>query len=129
MQATVYGDGPHATLGHLQRQELGAGGEPKIEEIKGEDKDVNFKMNYVPARKHAGQDALSRNPVCRDGLMGDMHTKEARLAVLAGIKVSEDAIEEEDPSVEMVGGMLSCYVCLMLASHTGVKETPRGGFS
>ena len=98
----------------------------------------------------AGPDALSRNPVCRNGLMGDMHTKEARLAVLAGIKVSEDAIEEEDPAVEMVGGRLSCYVCLMFASHrvvvevvlgegatggndrpshTGVKETPRGGFS
>ena len=48
----------------------------------------DFKMIHVPARKHAGPDALSRNPVCRDGLMGDMNTKEARLAVLAGIRVS-----------------------------------------
>ena len=70
----------------------------------------------------AGPDALSRNPVCRNGLMGDMHTKEARLAVLAGIRVSDDAIEEEDPAVEMVGGRLSCYVCLMFASHRVVVE-------
>ena len=56
-------------------------------------------MIHVPARKHAGLDALSRNPVCRDGLMEDMNTKEARLAVLASIRVSEDAIEEEDPVV------------------------------
>ena len=55
-------------------------------------------MIHVPARKHAGLDAVSRNPVCRD-MMEDMNTKEARLAVLASIRVSEDAIEEEDPVV------------------------------
>ena len=37
--------------------------------------------------------------MCRDRLMGGMNTKEVRLAVLAGIRVSEDAIEEEDPVV------------------------------
>ena len=79
-------------------------------------------MIHVPARKHAGPDAWSRNPVCRDGLMGDMNTKEARLAVLAGIRVSEDAIEEEDPVVEMAGDKLSCYVCPMIASHGVVVE-------
>ena len=55
----------------------------------------------------------------RDGLMGDMNTKEA---VLAGIRVSEDAIEEEDPAMEMVKGKLNCYVCPMLASHGVVVE-------
>ena len=49
--------------------------------------------------------------------MGDMNTNEARLAVMAGIRVSEDAIEEEDPVVEMAGDKLSCYVCPMIASH------------
>ena len=65
----------------------------------------DFKMIHVPARKHTGPDALSRNPVCREGLMGDMNTKVARLAIFAGIMISDD---EEDPAVELVGDKLSC---------------------
>ena len=87
---------------------------PRLRILK--EKTKMFKMIHVPARKHAGPDASSRNPVCREGLMGDMNTKEARLAVLAGIRVSEDAIEEKDPAVEMVGEKLSCYVCPLLST-------------
>ena len=43
----------------------------------------------------------------RDELMGDMDTKEARLAVLGGIRVFQEAIVEEDLAVEMVGDKLS----------------------
>ena len=120
----------------------------RLRRLKKKTKMIDFKMIHVPARKHAGPDDLSRNPVCRDGPMGSMNTKEVRLAVLAGIRDSEDAIEEEDPVMEIVGDKLSCYVCPMLASHrvvleavtcatrgndrpshAGVEETPVGGFS
>ena len=47
-----------------------------------------FKMIHIPARKHARPDALSRNPVCGEGLMGDMDAKEARLSVLACMRVA-----------------------------------------
>ena len=49
-----------------------------------------------------GQMLLSRNPVCREGLMGEMNTKEAGLAILAGIRVLDAATEEEDPDMEML---------------------------
>ena len=47
----------------------------------------DFKMIHVPAREHAGLDALSRNPVCREGLMGDMDTKKASLAIFAAVDI------------------------------------------
>ena len=74
-------------------------------------------MFQLGSRKHAGPDALSRNLVCREGLMGDMDTKDARLAVLASISISDEGFEEEDPALEMEEDKLSCYVCPMLASH------------
>ena len=49
--------------------------------------------------------------------MVDMNTREARLAVLAGIRVWDEVTEEE-----MVGDKLSSYVCPMLASHRVVVE-------
>ena len=86
--------------------------------LKAKTKVFDFKMNHVQARKHA----LSRNFVRRDGLMGNMNTKEARLAVLAGIRVLVDAIEEDDPALETVGDKLSCYVYHVLARHRMVVE-------
>ena len=82
----------------------------------------DFTMIHVPARKHAGPDALSRNPVCREGLMENMNTKDARLAVLAGIRVADEGIEEEDPAIELVEDKIKCYVCPILASHGIVVE-------
>ena len=97
---------------------------PRLRRLKEKTKMFDFKMIHVPARKHAGPDALSRNPVCGEGLMGDMDAKEARLAVLAGIRIREEVIEEEekDPAVEMAEDKLSCYVCPMLASYGMVVE-------
>ena len=66
---------------------------PRLRKLKEKTKMFEFKMIHVPARKNAGPDALSRNPVSREGLMGEMNTKEARLAVLAGIRVVEEVIE------------------------------------
>ena len=37
-----------------------------------------LKMLHVPAKKHAGPDTLSRNPVCQKGLLEEMDTKQAR---------------------------------------------------
>ena len=82
-------------------------------------------MIHVPARKHAGTYALSRNPVCGEGLMGNMDAKEARLSVLAGIRITEDEVmgaDEIDPAVVMAENKLSCYVCPMLASYGVVVE-------
>ena len=97
---------------------------PRLRRLKEKTKMFDFKMIHVPARKHAGPDALSRNPICREGLMGDMNTKDARLAVLAGIRVLDKTIEKEekDPAVEMAEDKLCCYVCPMLASHGVVVE-------
>ena len=90
---------------------------PRLSRLKEKTKMFDFKMIHVPARKHAGSDALSRTPLCRYGWMGDITPR--RLCwlcyMLAGIRVSEDAIEE-DPAVGIVGDKLSCYVCPMLAS-------------
>ena len=55
---------------------------PRLRRLKEKTKMYDFTMIHVPARKHAGPDALSRNPVCGEGLMGDMDAKEARLSVL-----------------------------------------------
>ena len=79
---------------------------PRLRRLKEKTKIFNFKMIHVPARKHAGPDALSRNPVCGEGLM-------------AGIRIMEDEVieeDEKDPAVEMAEDKLSCYVCLRLAS-------------
>ena len=93
---------------------------PRLRRLKEKTKMFDFKMVHVPARKHAGPDALSRNPVCEEGLMGDMDAKEARLSVLAGIRITEDEVMEEfekDPAMVMAEDKLSCYVCPMLARH------------
>ena len=93
--------------------------------LKEKTKMFDFKMIHVPARKHAGPDALSRNPVCGEGLMGDMDAKEARLCILAGIRITEDEVleaDEMDPAAVMAEDKLNCYVCPMLASHGVVVE-------
>ena len=72
---------------------------PRLRRLKEKTKMFDFKMNYVPGRKHAGPDTLSRNPVCREGLMEDMDTKMARFAVLAGIRIFDEGIEEEKPAL------------------------------
>ena len=97
----------------------------RLRRLKEQTKMFDFKMIHVPARKHAGPDALSRNPVCGEGLMGDMDAKEARLSVLAGIRITEDEVmeaDEIDPAVVMAEDKLSCYVCPMLASYGVVVE-------
>ena len=66
----------------------------------------------------AGPDALSRNLMCREGLMGDMDTKD----VLASIRIQDEGFEEKDPALEMAEDKLSCYVSPMLASHGVVVE-------
>ena len=38
---------------------------PRLRILKMKTKMFDFKMIHVPARNHAGPDALSRNPVCR----------------------------------------------------------------
>ena len=46
--------------------------------------------------------------------MGDMDAKEARLTILAGIRIKEDEIiqaEEKDPAVESAEDKLRYYVC------------------
>ena len=73
-------------------------------------------MFQLGSRKHAGPDALSRNLVCREGLIGDMDTKDARLPVLASIRILDNGFEEEDPALEMAEDKPSCYVCPMLAT-------------
>ena len=83
----------------------------RLRRLKEQTKMFDFKMIHVPARKHAGPDALSRNPVCGEGLMGDMDAKEARLSVLAGIRITEDEVIEADkidPAVVMAEDKLSC---------------------
>ena len=42
MQAAVRGNESEAATGHLRRQEPGAGGEPKVKEVEGEDEDVQL---------------------------------------------------------------------------------------
>ena len=82
---------------------------PRLRRLKEKTKMFDFKMIHVPARKHAGPDALSRNPVCGEGLMGDMDAKEARLCVLAGIRIKEDEVleaDEMDPAVVMAENKL-----------------------
>ena len=57
--------------------------------------------------------------------MGDMDAKEARLTILAGIRITEDEVteaEEKDPAVELAEDKLSCYMCPMLASYGVVVE-------
>ena len=87
---------------------------------------------HVPARKHAGTDALSRNPVSGEALMGDMDAMEVRLSILAGIRIIEDdndndnesrEMDEIDPALTMAEDKLSCYVCPMLASYGVVVAT------
>ena len=98
---------------------------PRLRRLKEKTKMFDFTMIHVPARKHAGPDALSRNPVCGEGLMGNMDAKEARLCVLAGIRITEDEVmgaDEIDPAVVMAEDKLSCYVCPMLASRGVVVE-------
>ena len=56
---------------------------PRLRRLKEKTKMSDFKMIHVPSRNHAGPDALSRNPMCREGLMGDMDTKD----VLASIRI------------------------------------------
>ena len=62
---------------------------PRLRKLKEKTMMYDFKILHVPARKHAGPDALLRNPVCREGLMGDMETKQARQSLLAGLMTSE----------------------------------------
>ena len=86
--------------------------------LKEKTKMFDFKTIHVPARNHAKPDALSRNP------MGDMNTKEARLAVLAGIRVGDEVIEEEDLAMELVGTsqVAMCVPCLPATGHRVVVE-------
>ena len=98
---------------------------PRLRRLKEKTKMFDIKMIHLPATKHAGPDALSRNPVCEEGLMGDMDAKEARLSILSGIRITEDEVMGVDkmvPAVVMAEDKLSCYVCLMLASYGVVVE-------
>ena len=97
---------------------------PRYRRLKEKTKMFEFTMIHVPARKHVGLEPLSRNPVCREGLMGDMGTKEARLIVFAGIRIMNEATEadEKDPAVEVAEDKLSCCVCPMLTNHRVVVE-------
>ena len=56
--------------------------------------------------------------------MGDMGSKKARPAVLAGIRIMDKAMEadEKDPAVEVAEDKLSCYVCPMLTNLGMVVE-------
>ena len=89
---------------------------PRLRKLKGKTMMYDFKMLYVPAKKHAGPDALSRNPVCKEGLMGDMETKKARQSLLAMLMTSEAEGLDEDPAEEQASNKLFSYVCPMVAS-------------
>ena len=105
-------------LGTFGDRDLEQVDNPRLRRLKEKTMMFDFKMIHVPARKHAGPDALSRNPVCKEGLLGDMDTKEARRTVLAAIRIEETSpeMEMEDPAKEEAENKLATYVCPILAS-------------
>ena len=69
-------------------------------------------MVHVPGRKHAGPDAMSRNPVQREGLLEGEDTKSLRTAILAKLRIhdDEDYYLEEDPIQVAAQESLDSYV-------------------
>ena len=117
MQEVIRSVRSQAATGHVWRQEPGVGGEPEVAEAEGENQNVRLHDDSRPSQEHVGPDALSRNLVCGEGLMGNMDAKEARLCVLAGIRITEDKVleaDEMDAAAVMAEDKLNCYVCPIL---------------
>ena len=83
---------------------------PRLRRLKEKTLAFRFTMVHVPGRKHAGPDAMSRNPVEREGFLEGEDTKGLRTAILAGLRIKdeEDCVLEEDPvhvaAQEALGG-------------------------
>ena len=89
---------------------------PRLRKLKEKTMMYDFTMLHVPARKHAGPDALSRNPVCREGLMGDIETKKARQSLLAMLMTREESEIDDDPAEEQAVSRLVSYASPVVAS-------------
>ena len=89
---------------------------PRMRKLKEKTVLFDFKMVYVPARKNAGTDTLSRNPVCREGLMGELDGKQTRQVLLGSIMIDDDGQKmfDEDPAREAAEAKLCNYTCPML---------------
>ena len=93
---------------------------PRLRKLKEKTMMCDVKMLHVPAKKHAGPDALSRNPVCKEGLMGDMETKKARQSLLAMLMATEVEELYKDPAEEEVSSILFSYACPVVV-NVGVR--------
>jgi len=110
---------------------LGVFGEKKLEDINNPRlrklKEVTlayrFTMVHVPGRKHAGPDAMSRNPVQREGLLEGEDTKSLRTAILAKLRIhdDEDYYLEEDPIQVEAQESLDSYVDSDRARILGIQ--------
>ena len=63
---------------------------PRLRKLKENTLAYRFTMVHVPGRKHAGPDAMSRNPVQREGLLEGEDTKSLRTSILAGLRVHDE---------------------------------------
>ena len=86
-------------LGVLGEKRLENIDNPRLRRLKEKTLAYSFTMVHVPGRKHAGPDAMSRNPVEKEGFFEGADTKGLRTAILAGLRVKdvEDHVLEEDP--------------------------------
>ena len=81
-------------------------------------------MVHVPGKKHQGPDAMSRNPAMQEGLMEGTNTKDARQAVLAGLRMVDDDWDDElvgDPANTVAVAGLSSYVAPLAVKVLSVK--------
>ena len=93
---------------------------PRLRKLKEKTLAYRFTMVHIPGKKHSGPDAMSRNPVLREGLLEGVETKAARVAFLAGLRVNED-YEEEDPAKIMAIAAFQSHVSLLAAGLRGIQ--------
>ena len=97
---------------------------PRLRKLKEKTMAFRYSMVHVPGRKHPGPDAMSRNPVEKEGLLEGVGTKEARVAILAGMRIIDEDWDpelEDDPAQLVAAAGLEGYVCPLSAMVLGVQ--------
>ena len=97
---------------------------PRLRRLKEKSLAYSFTMVHVPGRKHQGPDAMSRNPAMQEGLLEGTNTKDARQAVLAGLRLVDDDWDDEgveDPAKTVAVAGLSSYVAPLAVKVFSVR--------
>ena len=97
---------------------------PRLRRLKEKSLAYSFTMVHVPGRKHQGPDAMSRNPAMQEGLLEGSGTKDARQAVLAGLRMVDDDWDDEwveDPAKTVAVAGLSSYVAPLAVKVFSVR--------